>query len=99
VEVVRRPIILWEPSLTQKIVDDGYIITSPSQLCGPTIFDVVGIWSIEGYTPPQPTPPPPAEEARSFAAPSSGMTAADEALLMQALTGLSSVQEAVKKRR
>jgi hypothetical protein len=99
VEVVRQPIILWEPSLTQKIVDDGYIITSPSQLCGPTIFDVVGIWSIEGYTPPQPTPPPADVGARSFAAPSSGMTAADEALLTQALTGLSSVQEAVKKRR
>ena len=98
VEVVRQPIILWEPSLTQKIVDDGYIITSPSQLCGPTIFDVVGIWSIEGYTPPQPTPPPADVGARSFAAPSSGMTRADEALLARALTALSSVQEAVKRR-
>ena len=103
VQTVRQPVILYEPDLTQKIVDDGYTIVVDSQLCGPTVYDVVGIWSIDGYSPvpvpPPPPPPPPAEEARSFAAPSSGMTRADEALLVRALTTLSSVQEAVKRRR
>jgi hypothetical protein len=93
---LRQPVILWEPSLTQQIVDDGYTITVPNQLCGPTIFDVVGIWAIPGYSP---LYVPPAVEARSFAAPSSGMTRADESLLVRALTGLSMVREQVKRRK
>ena len=97
-QILRQPVILWEPSLTQEIVDNGYIISVPNQLCGPTIFDVVGIWAIPGYSP-VPAPPPAAAGARSFAAPSSGMTSADQSLLARALTGLSSVQEAVKRRK
>lgn len=104
---LRQPVILYEPDLTQKIVDDGYTIVVDNQLCGPTIYDVVGIWAIPDYSPvpvptptPPPTPPPtPAGEARSFTAPSSGMTRADETLLVRALTTLSSVQEAVKRSR
>ena len=97
-QIVRQPVILHEPDLTQKIVDDGYIIDVPSQLCGPTIFDVVGIWSIPGYSP-VPAPPPAAAGARSFAAPSSGMTSVDEALLVRALTGLSVAREELKRRK
>ena len=94
-QTIRQPVILWEPSLTQKIVDDGYIIP-PSQLCGPTIFDVVGIWSISGYSP---LILPPADAgARSFGAPRSGITSADQGLLARALTGLSAVREQVKRR-
>jgi hypothetical protein len=96
-QIVRQPVILYEPDLTQQIVDDGYTITLQNQLCGPTILDVVGIWSIEGYSP---VPPAPAlEMARAFAAPSSGMTSVDAALLVRALTGLSAINEAVKKSR
>lgn len=97
-QILRQPVILYEPNLTQKIVDDGYIIDVPSQLCGPTIFDVVGIWGILGYEPHAPTPPPADVGARAFAAPSSGITSADQSLLARALTGLSAVREEVKRR-
>lgn len=97
-QIIRQPVILHEPDLTQKIIDDGYTITRNTQLCVPTIFDVVGIWSISGYSP-VPAPPPAAAGARSFATSISGMTSVDEALLVRALTGLSSVQEAVKRRK
>jgi len=96
-QIFRQPVILWEPDLTQKIVDDGYTITVDSQLCGPTVFDVVGIWSIGRYSP---VPAPPAlMGARSFAAPSSGMSVADEALLARGVAALESLREQVKRRK
>jgi hypothetical protein len=96
-QIFRLPVILWEPNLTQQIVDDGYIIDVSNQLCGPTIFDVVGIWSIPEYSP---VPPAPAlMGARSFAAPSSGMSAVDEALLTRAVAALEAVRQRMKRRK
>ena len=43
------PIILWEPDLTQKIVDDGYIVDVLGD--GTVVFDVVGLWASAGYSP------------------------------------------------
>lgn len=96
-EQIRQPVILWEPSLTQQILDDGYTITVSNQLCGPTIFDVVGIWSIPGYSPLY--VPPALGLARSFAAPSSGLSSADESLLASAVAGLSAASGALKRRK
>ena len=46
------PAILWEPNLTQKIVDDGYIIDVNGD--GTVFFNVVGLWTSPNY---QPSPP------------------------------------------
>jgi hypothetical protein len=56
------PIILWEPDLTQKIVDDGYIVDVLGD--GTAVFDVVGLWASAGYS-----PLGPGIGARSFGAP------------------------------
>ena len=51
------PVILWEPDLTQQIVDDGFQIEAfvnvPSALPNSALskLDVVGIWAARGYSP------------------------------------------------
>ena len=103
-EFLRIPVILYEPDLTQKIKDDGYIIDVSNQLCGPTIYDVVGIWGIQDYSPVPvpPPPPPPAEEARSFAAPASagaGVGEASAKMLAGALAGMAALNRAMGSRK
>jgi hypothetical protein len=51
------PVILWEPNLTQQIVDDGFQIEAfvdlPNllQVGALSKLDVVGIWAARGYSP------------------------------------------------
>jgi hypothetical protein len=51
------PVILWEPNLTQQIVDDGFQIEAfvdlpnPLQVGALSKLDVVGIWAARGYSP------------------------------------------------
>lgn len=104
-EILRIPVILHEPDLTEKIKDDGYIIDVSNQLCGPTIFDVVGIWGIQGYSP-VPVPPPavvvPEGQvgARSFAAPASaGVGEASARMLAGALAGMAALNRAMGRRK
>lgn len=47
----RQPVILWEPNLTQEIVDNGFVIEDTTTVCGPTLLDVVGIWRLQDYSP------------------------------------------------
>lgn len=104
--IVRIPVILHEPDLTQKIKDDGYIIDVSNQLCGPTIFDVVGIWGIQDYSPVPPAAPPAAVVpegqvgARSFAAPASaGVVEASARMLAGALAGMAALNRALGRRK
>ena len=107
--ILRIPVILHEPDLTQKIKDDGYIIEVPTQFCGPMIIDVVGIWGIEGYSPvpvpPPPVPPVPGPDpadvgARSFAAPASaGVVEASARMLAGALAGMAALNRALGRRK
>lgn len=49
----RSPIILWEPNLTQSIVDNNYLIELDYDGDGinEVVFDVVGLWASPGYSP------------------------------------------------
>lgn len=46
---VHIPVILWEPDLTQKIKDDGYVIDLNGD--GSAFFNVVGLWADQKYSP------------------------------------------------
>jgi hypothetical protein len=46
--IARQPVILWEPDLTQQIVDDGFKVNGVVNFNGfpfPFVLDVVGIWA------------------------------------------------------
>jgi hypothetical protein len=64
---IRLPVILWEPSFTQKMADDGYTLTVDG-LGGTVIIDIVGLWASPQYSP---SALPPVAMARSAASPPS----------------------------
>lgn len=64
---LRQPVILWEPDLTQEIVDNGYIIYDNSSACGPIELQVVGIWAYIGYSPLYVPPQAPAPKLMALA--------------------------------
>ena len=62
----RSPVILWEPDLTQSIINNNYLIEIDYGGDGiiNIVFDVVGLWSSPNYS-----PIAPGAGARSFAPP------------------------------
>lgn len=50
VPIFRVPVILWEPDFTQAVVDASYTISTTFN-GSLVVFDVVGLWAAEGYSP------------------------------------------------
>ena len=64
------PVILWEGDFTQKMADDGFKFAGDFAGVFNTVFDVVGLWGISGFTP---APPPSFSMGRMAGPPPSGI--------------------------
>lgn len=101
------PIILWEPNLTQEIVDNDYIIEDTVTACGQSTLQVVGIWNLSGYSPLYVPPASPmrigamadGDGAQPSAPPVSELAATKASLLQIATRRLLGIREQLTSRR